>query len=135
MLELKPEEIRQLIGELKSACGYDYVILDTDLSFGSEMQGLISICDDVVLVSDGTETSNGKLGRMLQAIQIMEEQGERRTCDIHILYNRFASHNARKLEDTDISELGGIRRYEGYSPAQLAVKIAEQDVFGGLEQA
>lgn len=134
MLELKPEEIRQIIAELKSSCGYDYVILDVSMQFGKELLNFFQNCSDVVFVSDGSVTANDKTARMLRAMDILEEQGEgRRMYDTGILYNRFSSRNSVKLKESGIREIGGIKRFEECSSRQLCVKISEQDVFRGLE--
>lgn len=133
MLELKPEEIRQLIGELRSSCGYDYIILDMDMRFGNELMDRFRSCDNVVFVSDGTKAANAKTKRMLQAMRTLEEQcGERWMYDVSILYNRFSSRTSEKADGLDVRELGGIKRFEGYAGAKLAAKIAELDVFQGL---
>ncbi|MCI9143535.1 MAG: chromosome partitioning protein ParA [Lachnospiraceae bacterium] len=134
MLELKPEEIRQIIAELRSSCGYDYVILDISMQFGREMSAFFQNCSSVVFISDGSVTANDKTARMLRAMEILEEQGDgRRMYDMGILYNRFSSRTSGKMKDTGIREIGGIKRFEECSPRQLGVKISEQDVFRGLE--
>ncbi len=134
MLELKPEEISRIIAELKSSCGYDYVILDISMQFGKELLNLFQNCSNVVFVSDGSVTANDKTARMLRSMDILEEQGEgRRMYDTGILYNRFSSRNSVKLKESGIREIGGIKRFEECSPRQLCVKISEQDVFRSLE--
>ena len=134
MLELKPEEIRQIIAELKSSCGYDYVILDVSMQFGRELLALFRNCSDVVFVSDGSVTANDKTARMLRAMEILEEQEDgRRMYDTSILYNRFSSRASGKIKEPGIREMGGIKRFEECSPGQLCAKISEQDVFRRLE--
>lgn len=134
MLELSQEEIMQVITELKTYCGFDYVIPDVNLQFGKEMLDFFKCCDDVIVVSDGTETVNSKTKRMLQAMKVLGEQGdERHLYDIGILYNRFSSRKSKKMEDVDIREIGGIKRFEDYPPKQLIAKIAGEDAFRGLE--
>lgn len=134
MMELKPEEIMQIITELRTSCGYDFVVLDMDVRFGNELMYWFKNCNDVVFVSDGAEAANVKLKRMLQALRILEQQsGERWACDVSILYNRFNSRTSEKAMDLDIRELGGIKRFENYSAVQLITKISEQDVFQNLE--
>lgn len=134
MLELKSEEIKHLIEDLRSSCGYEYIILDMDMRFGNELMQWFKNSDDVVLVSDGAETANIKIKRMLRAMRLLEEQGnERWMYDISILYNRFNSRTSVKTDGLDIREIGGIKRYEDYTEAQLILKISELDVFQKLE--
>lgn len=134
MMELKAEEIKQIIAELKSSCGYDYIILDMDIRFGNELMNWFKYCNDIVFVSDGAEVTNVKLKRMFQAMRILEEQsGERWMYDVSILYNRFNSRTSEKAVGLNIRELGGIKRFEDYSVAQLITKISELNVFQNLE--
>lgn len=134
MLELKQEEIIEIIMELKTSGGYDYIILDIDFQLSIEKLNLFKNCDEVVFVSDGTRVTNRKTEKLIQAMQILEKQGMgRRIYDIRVLYNRFSSRTSRKMDSLEIRELGGIKRFEDYSAAQLNAKIAEQDVFRELE--
>nr|WP_296462805.1 chromosome partitioning protein ParA [uncultured Acetatifactor sp.] len=134
MLELKQEEIKRIIEELRSPCGFDYVILDIDIPFGREEMVLFGCCDDVVLVSDGSDIANGKTEKMIQAIEILEQQEERRYMyGISILYNRFSSRTSQKIEQTNLREAGVIKRFEAYSAEQLCAKLSEMDSFHSFE--
>ncbi len=134
MLELNIIEIGEIIRDLAVSCGYSHVVLDVGIPFCRELAQIFRHCDDVVLVSDGVRETNRKTEKMVSALEILERQGgERSAYDLSLLYNRFGSRTSQKMEGVKIRELGGIKRFEGYSAAQLSAQIAKLDVFAGLE--
>ena len=133
MDELTAEEIKRMITELKTACDYEYVILDMEFSFDRKRLKVFSECSQLVMVSDGSRISNDKASRMLYALNILEEQEDiRLLMRMGILYNRFSSTSSRKLERSDIPEIGGIKRFEGFGVTQLVQTLSKLPVFDGL---
>lgn len=134
MNELKEEEKRRILTELKTSCDYECVVLDLDFSLNEEFLSILDECAQLVLVSDGSRTANEKTSRMLFALNILEQQsGKKWMMRMGVLYNRFSSATSEKLKGCDIREIGGIRRYEGYGPRQLVRELSALPVFDRLE--
>lgn len=132
-MELTEEEIKRILTELKTYCGYDYIILDFDFSMQPGQLELLEECVKIVLVADGADASNRKLERMLASLAILEQKKETKLL-MHtgILYNRFGSHTSRKLDGQELQEYGGIRRYEGYPTQQLLHELSALEVFDAI---
>ncbi len=130
MAELSTEEIKRLVNDLRMYGGYDYVILDMDFSLDSNTLDVLNVCSRFVLVSDGSEISNGKLLRAIDSLGIIEQQSDYKLLlRCFILYNRVSSHNSSQLDIPDLRVLGGIKRYEGFSVKQLMRELAANQVF------
>lgn len=133
MMELHPEEMSQIIKELRAVCRYDYIVIDIDFRFDKQILQLLKECTNIVAVSDGSVTSNSKLKRMLDALKIIDENSDNKLLyRMGILYNRFSSKTSKVLEYADINVLGGIKRFEGYTMEQLIRQISEMAVFDTL---
>ena len=125
--------MRSVITYLKVGGGYDYIILDMDFSLEKSEIEVLKECNQIVLVNDGSPTSNTKLERVLESLRILEEQNDWKILiRCNILYNRFSSKTSEKMEIADVKELGGIKRFEGYSVELLIQQLAETGVFDGL---
>lgn len=133
MDELTTEEVKRIVTELETSCEYEYIILDTSFAFKGEKVEQLCECNRIVLLSDGSVIANDKMKRMLEAIEIIETQQDiKLMMRLGILYNRFSSHTSRKLERTDIREIGGIKRYEGYEVKQLVQELSRLPVFDAV---
>lgn len=133
MNELKAEEVRRILTELKTSCDYEYIVLDLDFSIGEETLSILAECSRIVMVSDGSALANDKAARMLFSLNILEQQSDRKLMmRMGILYNRFSSSTSKKLEGWDIPEIGGMKRYEGYGLAQLVQELSKLPVFDRL---
>lgn len=133
MMELKTEEMSQIIKELKTVCKYDYIVIDIDFRFDKQIVELLKECSNIILVSDGSVTSNSKIKRMLDALNIIENDSDNKLgYRMSILYNRFSSKTSTMIEDPGINVLGGIKRFEGYTVEQLIRQIAEMALFDAL---
>lgn len=133
MNELKAEEVRRILTELKTSCDYEYIVLDLDFSIGEETLSILAECSRIVMVSDGSALANDKAARMLFSLNILEQQSDRKLMmRMGILYNRFSSSTSKKLEGWDIPEIGGMKRYEGYGLAQLVQELSRLPVFDRL---
>lgn len=130
MKELKIEETKQIIKELKISCGYDCVVIDMNFFLEKGKMELLSECDEIVMVSDGSRAANEKGSRLLFALNILEQQrGLGIQMRMGILYNRFSSKTSAKLEGCVLREIGGIKRYEGYETRELVKELSKLSVF------
>ena len=133
MNELKLEEIKRILTELRTSCDYEYIVLDFDFSLTQEKLELLAECEQIVMVSDGSKVSNDKAKRMLLALQIIEQQNDLRLMmRMGVLYNRFSSKTSEKLVGLELPELGGFKRYEGYRLEQLVQELSRLSVFDCL---
>lgn len=67
------------------------------------------------------------------AMKILEEQNDwKLLIRCSVLYNRFSSKASEKAAIPDIREVGGIKRYEGYTVEQLLQQLATEEVFDKL---
>lgn len=129
MAELSSEEIRNIIANIKMCGEYDYIILDMDFSLEKSELEILRECAQIVMVGDGSPTSNRKLERVMASMRILEEQNDwKLLIRCNILYNRFSSKTSKKALIPDVKEVGGIKRYEGYTVEQLLSQLAEEEV-------
>ena len=69
----------------------------------------------------------------MASMRILEEQNDwKLLIRCSILYNRFSSRTSEKAVVSDVREVGGIKRYEGYTVEQLLRQLAEEEVLDKL---
>lgn len=130
MAELTVAEIKKLITDIKLFCGYDYIIIDMDFSLEKTNIGVLCECNSIVIVSDGSTVCNGKIVRAIESLNVIDEQYDYKLLlRCSLLYNRFSSVTSQKIVIDGIKELGGIKRYEGYTVQQLLDELSSLSVF------
>lgn len=128
--ELKNNEILQLVNEIRTLGTYEYIVIDIDFSLDERTMMFWRECDALVMVSDGSEISNLKLGRAYQAFQIFEQQNNTIRLDkMKLIYNKFSNKTSRKLTGIEIFELGGVPKYDHATTEQIIEQIIVLDVF------
>lgn len=131
--ELNAQEVRRIICTLKRSGTYDYIIADFDFSMEREQLAVLEECDSIIFVADGAQMSNVKMERMLESLEVLEQQeGVKLLMRSGILYNRFSSQTSQKVKAAGIKEYGGIKRFEGCSARQLLRQLMDQPVFDEL---
>lgn len=130
MLEVSVDEIRQLIEELRTKCGYDYIILDTDFSIDKKELELYCSAHAIVMVGDGSGVSNHKTAHAHEAILLLEERMESPlTPRMYFLYNKVNSKTGHDIGISGLRVLGGTSRYGNATEKQLLTHIASMDLF------
>lgn len=130
VMEINPDDMNRLLEELKALGKYDYVVVDMDFGFQKREVEVMKQAFRIVFVSDGTEISNTKLKKGIDALSIFEQQKELKLMPkVTLLYNKFASKTGQMLENADIKVLGGIPRLDGAETAMVVNHIAEMGVF------
>lgn len=133
MAELKAAECVELLNMIRDSGDYEYIILDMDFSLAKEEVQVLRQCNRIVLVNDGSSTSNEKLTRVIDSIAILEEMNDWNLMSrCSLLYNRFSSKTSTTLNIEQINELGGIKRFEGYDTHQLIQQLAQLPVLDKL---
>lgn len=133
MQELKSSEIKKLIDDLKLFGNYDYIILDFDFNLSQDTLDVLQICNRIVMMSDGSYLANKKLEKAITTLSIIEQQSDYKLLlKTGILFNRVSSQTSEKPNLPEITEFGGIKRYEGYKTGQMLKELSDLSVFDSL---
>lgn len=132
VMEISGDDIPDLLTELGGLGLFAHIVIDTDLLLEGASLALMRAADDVVLVSDGSETSLIKLRRIRKAMEILAAAEEKPFPETFLLYNRYSSKTGRAVDDPELPQLGGAPRFEGASPARVIRKLAEYPMFDRL---
>lgn len=133
MTEMKQDEMKQLIEDIKNYGEYQYLVLDMDFSLGRSVINTMKLCHEIVIVTDGSDIANVKLDRAVQAFEVMDLKEDNKILPrCVLLYNRFSSRTSHKVSIQSIKELGGIPRFEGFSIRKLLAQLAGLEVFNAL---
>lgn len=133
-LEMTVDDQEILVKSVANMKEYQYLVVDMDLSLDEKMKQIcVDFATEIVLVGDGTKTSNDKIMKLTEILQIWEEKFH---ADIlgktYLIYNRFSSTKGIKLEGLPVKMLGGVPRYENADYKQVVNQIAGMEVFGEL---
>ena len=131
MMELSIDEILQLITEIKQTGEYDYIVIDADFSLGQDSLKLYREAQEIVLVGDGSELSNGKLCRAFEALNIMEQNADVPLVNrMSLMYNKVSSKMGKTVGIQGIRELGGAPIYGGGAEtAQILGQLSALDLY------
>lgn len=125
MNELSLEDIELLLKEICSMGSYEYIIVDSFLEFNKKGYFLCDYADNILLVSDGSRTSERKLEQLRAAAAIWDAQKDARFLSkSSVLYNRYDSKYGVKSEKLDLQVKGGIPKFEGADEKHIAEQIA-----------
>ena len=129
MLELKGEDILCLISELRMSGSYDYIVLDMDFSLESERLKIYNMANAVVLVGDGSEISNAKIGAAYEAFATLEQNSDIAVLkNTSILYNKFSNKTSRTVAGIGLNEIGGARKYEYATLEQVISNLSGMEM-------
>jgi len=134
VMEITAENAAGLIDELKALGQFEYIIADIDLMLEGASLAVMKKADSCVLVSDGSETSHKKLGRIIKAMEIISARDEFEFPAPYLMYNKFSSKSSIGAIPYDIAFLGGAPKYEGASQSKVIRQLAELPLFDGLLQ-
>lgn len=133
MKELKTEDLKRLFSEIRILGYYDYIIVDSDFNFDKISLDIWKEAGTVVIVGDGEQISNTKFERFCQAFKIIEKQDELVRFDKAVfLYNKFSNKSGSTMKQGEITELGGIPRFEHASVKQVLEQMAGMNIFDRL---
>ena len=125
MNELTLTDIEQLLKEICSMGSYEYIIVDALLEYDEAGYFLCDYADNILLVSDGSQASEHKLEKLIEAMLIWDSQKDARfVTKSSLVYNRFDSKYGSQSPQLDIKIQGGIPKYEGAQEKQIADQIA-----------
>ncbi len=130
MLELGTDEILRLISELQLTGFYDYIIIDSNFDISKSSLDIYRKVHTLVIVGDGSETSNMKIFRAYNAIAV-KEQGEESpiTNRMALVYNKFSNKISKVLDNIEIKIIGGAPRYEHATNEQIIEQLSALSIF------
>lgn len=132
-MEITEEEMQELLHEIKAADIYDYIVLDIDFTFEKKEKSILMQSDKIVLVNDGSETSNRKFMRAYEAVQVLEEKSEERILGrAFLIYNKFSNKTCREIDGIEIKKIGGAPRFEHATAAQILQQLGSMQMFEEL---
>lgn len=133
MLEMSSEHHMKLLLELMNSGRYDVIILDADFCLDSESLDLFEKASKIVWVADGSETSNSKLLRAYEALQVIEQNKEITLSGrIGIIYNKFSNKTCKTLNNLELKSIAGIPRYEHLTAKKVVESLSKLDFYSKL---
>ncbi len=124
LMETSADDYDMLLDVLSRTDGFDEIIIDTDFSLSEKDMLLMKKAHKIIAVSDGSGNANAKTKKMLDSVNIIDEQSHTAfSKKIRIFYNRFSNKNANQINNVEF--VGGAPRFEGFSYSQIINKISE----------
>lgn len=132
LLELKEEELLQLLEELKAGGVYDCMILDTSWSLSLEFMKVYRKAQAIIWVSDGSEVANGKIARAYEALSIREQKADAPLQNrVSLIYNKFSNKTGEVING--LKSMGGAPRYEHAATEQILSRLSQLELFDNLK--
>lgn len=133
MMEMDYDDIEKLIAEIEAMGTYDYIVMDLEWSLTAEKVNIYDLFEQIVMVGDGSQTSNVKTVRAYEALCILEQQFKKSITErMVIMYNKFSNKTCEVLNNISFKEIGGAPRYENASAEQIVSQLAQTDVYKAL---
>ena len=132
---ISAKDMEVLVRAVAESGMYDSVIMDRNSGVADTDYVLRNCADSVILISDGTQTANGKIQKLCEALYLYEKNEDIVLMPkVKLLYNRFGSRTGCRLDQDQPETLGGFPRYENMTERTIIEQMAEKEVFSGLCQ-
>lgn len=126
--EMKVGDFKTLIQTLRTTAEYDLIVLDVDFSMSDLFIEIIRTASIIVLTGDGSEISNVKLMRIYETIKIIEQKNDIKILQkMKLIYNKFSNKTGNILEDIEISNIGGVPKFEHATTKQILMQLECRD--------
>lgn len=133
LLEMTKEDLKCLLHELRKVEIYDCIVLDLDFALNEFVLEAFSQAKSIIFVNDGSQISNAKLLKAMEALEILEQQKELRfVTKTAVVYNRFRNRTSTTIENEEIKVLGGIQQFEGATVEQVMEELSNVPVMGQI---
>ncbi|MEG2813099.1 MAG: AAA family ATPase [Oscillospiraceae bacterium] len=132
LMELKPEDIKELFVTLTKMGVYDYIIADIDFSICETTIEILKTAKSILFVSDGSDISNAKFLRAFNSFNILDEQRDVSILgNLSIFYNKFSNKtgNMLELENSNVITVGGAPKYQNATSEQVIQELMTLDIF------
>jgi cellulose biosynthesis protein BcsQ len=130
MNDITPELAEQLIELIVQMGVYDEVIIDMGNRMSDADIAVLGLSNRVIIVSDGSRSSNMKNIRMVSALR---ESGRidksRMDAGWGILYNRFSDRTGMAADVCTLKNLGGINRIEYATEQDVEREIRKHSIW------
>ncbi len=128
MLELDAGDAEKLVGILQKADLFDVIIIDLGSYMNELVFRMFTISSRIVCVSDGSETSKSKFGKMTEILEVKEQQEEVSILPrIAIAYNKFSNQSGIAVDRGKYPVLGGMPRYDAVNIKQIVERMSALD--------
>ena len=129
-MEMGPNDYLTLQNELKALGCYDYVVMDIEFPKTQAAYKLFEYCNSIVLVCDGSDTSEAKINKAIRGIQILDGQSDfAMQPRMWLLKNKVSSND---IQQNELRTLGSFPVYQTVSSAQMAKQLSLSNIFGQL---
>lgn len=130
IMEMSSNDYVTLQNELKALGCYDYVVMDIEFPMTQAAFKFFDYCNSVVLVCDGSDTSEPKINKAVRGIQILDGQSDVAIQPrMWLLKNKVASSD---IQQSELRVLGSFPMYQSVSSAQMAKQLSLSNIFGQL---
>lgn len=130
MMEMGADDYITLQNEFKMLGCYDYIVIDMEYPKTHKEFKFFEHCNSIVVVSDGSETSEIKLSKAVRAIEIIDSQSDYAIMPrMWLLKNKTGSN---EISQNEIRLLGTFPVYQSVSPAQMAKQLSLSNIYEQL---
>ena len=120
LMDISEERMEAFLRRLVDSGEFRYIIVDSSFSVNHGLIAACRVADRMVLVSDGTYNTNGRLDRIWQLFGILGEGLCQKTV---LLYNKFHKQYGRFYENSGLPVAGCIEVLPPASPVQMAEQM------------
>lgn len=134
MLEMKADEVVRLISEVKLSGSYDYIILDVDFGIDKESLKIFRQTHSIILVGDGSEISNNKTTRAINALVTIEQNEDSPISNrIAVVYNKFSNKSGKTIGIDGMKSIGGAPWYTHATTEQIIGQLSVMEMFDKID--
>ncbi len=132
-MSMKQDDILEIVRVLMESGIYEHIVLDLGSYLDGWRKTLMNESERIFIVSSGTNISNSKLLRLINAIEIEDSQKDTRVLSkVNIFYNRFGSDSADAVCAQDIPVFARVQNFKGGSTDEIMREIASAGGFREL---
>ena len=127
------EELELLLDTVSGL--FDAVVADLDGIFSPLLRAAAVRADQIVLVSDGTQGINSRLGQMVSAFSLLDDSDDLTLLSkSQVLYSRFGSRARAAQLPQNIPTLGTIDNFSGSDTRGIVAELSKRTLFRPLAE-
>lgn len=125
MNEVTAENFNTLMNTI-CAMNFEYIIIDTDLTFDERIMGVFSKSSKIICITDATPVSNKKTTDAIDVIRLIDGKNGTSVADkLAVIYNKYSDTTSVLIEDKKITINGAIPNFSiCKTPLDVSIKIA-----------
>lgn len=130
LMEMTSEDIQKLIEITRNSGLFDYIVIDTDICINNITKQIMANSQKIVFVSDGSQVSNLKFGRIHKTLEIIETQMRLSLLSkISVIYNKFNNNSSKYIDIPNINNIGCVGEFGSASSLIVARQISQMQLF------